>query len=73
MVEVNSRGNAWVFDREHRSQERAPLLKAEKAFENAFAIAILPIPQYSKLQALVICSSVKIKMFTGTWFCIGNC
>ncbi|CAH0484897.1 unnamed protein product [Peronospora effusa] len=40
------------------------LLKAEKAFGNVFAIAILPIPQYSKLQLFAISSSVKIKMFT---------
>ena len=41
------------------------MLKAEKAFENVFAIAVLPIPQYSKLQLLAIRSSVKIKMFSG--------
>ncbi|CAI5716565.1 unnamed protein product [Peronospora destructor] len=40
------------------------LLKAEKAFENVFAIAVLPIPQYSELQLFAISSSVKIKMFT---------
>ncbi|CAH0474213.1 unnamed protein product [Peronospora belbahrii] len=39
-------------------------LDAEKAFENVFAIAVLPIPQYSKLQLLAISSSVKIKMFS---------
>ncbi|RMX64834.1 hypothetical protein KXD40_007998 [Peronospora effusa] len=33
------------------------LLKAEKAFGNVFAIAILPIPQYSKLQLFAISSS----------------
>ncbi|KAI9921902.1 hypothetical protein PsorP6_000072 [Peronosclerospora sorghi] len=42
------------------------MLKAEKAFENAFAIAFLPIPPYSNMQALAISTSVKIKMFTGT-------
>ncbi|CAI5744067.1 unnamed protein product [Peronospora destructor] len=40
------------------------LLKAEKAFGNVFAIAVLPIPQYSELQLFAISSSVKIKMFT---------
>ncbi|CAI5744065.1 unnamed protein product [Peronospora destructor] len=37
---------------------------SEKAFGNVFAIAVLPIPQYSELQLFAISSSVKIKMFT---------
>ncbi|CAI5735512.1 unnamed protein product [Peronospora destructor] len=45
-------------------KEVSELLKAEKAFENVFAIAVLPIPQYSELQLFAISSSVKIKMFT---------
>ncbi|KAE8991577.1 hypothetical protein PR003_g22163 [Phytophthora rubi] len=40
------------------------LLKVEKAFANAFAISILPIPRYSELQLLAINGSVQLKMFT---------
>lgn len=41
------------------------LLKAQQAFKNVFAIAVLPIPQYSRLQLLAMRSLAKIKIFPG--------
>ncbi|KAG2941835.1 hypothetical protein PC119_g7455 [Phytophthora cactorum] len=43
-----------------------PLLtgEAEKAFENAFAIAVLPIPRFTELQLLAISNTMQIKIFT---------
>ncbi|KAG2762276.1 hypothetical protein PC129_g5520 [Phytophthora cactorum] len=40
------------------------LLEAEKAFENAFAIAVLPIPRFTELQLLAISNTMQIKIFT---------
>ncbi|KAG6975560.1 hypothetical protein JG688_00002260 [Phytophthora aleatoria] len=40
------------------------LLKAENAFENAFAIAVLPIPRFTELQLLAISNTMQIKIFT---------
>ncbi|KAL3662888.1 hypothetical protein V7S43_012288 [Phytophthora oleae] len=37
---------------------------AGKAFGNAFAIAVSPIPRFSELQLLAITNSVQIKIFT---------
>lgn len=39
------------------------LLRAEKAFKHAFAIAILPIPHFAELQLLAISKSMQIKIF----------
>ncbi|CAI5735344.1 unnamed protein product [Hyaloperonospora brassicae] len=50
-----------TVDRKARSMHS--ILKAQQAFKNAFAIAVLPIPQYSRLQLLAMRSSASIKIF----------
>ncbi|KAG3119849.1 hypothetical protein PI124_g2232 [Phytophthora idaei] len=40
------------------------LLEAENAFENAFAIAVLPIPRFTELQLLAVSNTMQIKIFT---------
>ncbi|KAF4143815.1 hypothetical protein GN958_ATG06901 [Phytophthora infestans] len=40
------------------------LSKVAKSFENAFAIAVLPIPRFTELQLFAMSNSIKIKIFT---------
>ncbi|ETI51770.1 hypothetical protein F443_04947 [Phytophthora nicotianae P1569] len=53
-----------AFDRKEGQAPLEKLLKAEKAFENAFAIAVLPIPRFTELQLLAVSNSMQIKIFT---------